>query len=85
MMCVGIDVSKKHLDVAVCHGWPDGETDEDIEEAGRFVNEASGIESLTDRLQTLEPKRVNQSGSCWRRQADTSARWPRLLRRQACR
>lgn len=58
MTCVGIDVSKKHLDVAVCHESADGRTDEDIREVGRFTNEASGIESLTDRLQGLEPKRI---------------------------
>lgn len=54
MTCIGIDVSKRHLDVAIRRE-ADGRT---AEEAIRFVNAAEGIEELTDRLQNVDPDRI---------------------------
>lgn len=54
MTCIGIDVSKRHLDVAIRRE-ADGRK---AEEAIRFVNAAEGIEELTDRLQNVDPDRI---------------------------
>jgi transposase len=51
MICVGIDVSKSQLDVAVRRESVDQET-------ACFANATEGIETLTDRRQEIEPDRI---------------------------
>lgn len=59
MTCVGIDVSKSHLDVVVRRESGDRESgDREAGEAARFANAAGGIDELIGRLQKIDPDRV---------------------------